>query len=178
MSSARLRYSIFSASSPAVRERKWRKRTAADTGSGSRKRGRSVPTPSRSPAAASLSPVVNLGVATGSPAVGKAALNAIGPLTTALLRFLVASLALLTVHFLRPRRQRIAREDIPKILWVGFLVVPVNQGFFLFGLSESTASHASLLYALTPHVVLLLARRFLSEAHHGSQLIGLGSALI
>ncbi len=125
-----------------------------------------------------LALVVNQLLSTGTHLVGKATLNAIGPLSTALLRFSVASLALLTVHFLRPRRQRIAREDIPKILWVGFLAVPVNQGFFLFGLSESTASHASLLYALTPLVVLLLARRFLGEAHQGAKLIGVVAAFL
>lgn len=41
--------------------------------------------------------------------------------------------------------------------------MPVNQGCFLLGLSSSTASHASLLYALTPLVVLLFAGRLLRE---------------
>ncbi len=76
-----------------------------------------------------------------------------------------------------------ARADVPKILWLGFLVIPVNQGFFLFGLTESTASHAALLYALTPIVVFLLARRFLREGNAGAKLAGivaafLGAALI
>jgi drug/metabolite transporter (DMT)-like permease len=125
-----------------------------------------------------LALIVNQLLSTGTHLVGKATLNAIGPLSTALLRFSVASLALLTVHFLRPRRQRIAREDIPKILWVGFLAVPVNQGFFLFGLSESTASHAALLYAVTPLVVLLLARRFLHERHAAAKMVGVMAAFL
>jgi drug/metabolite transporter (DMT)-like permease len=81
-------------------------------------------------------------------------------------------------HLLRPRRERIAREDIPKILWLGFLAVPANQGFFLFGLSQSTASHAALLYALTPLVVFLLARRFLHEGNAGAKLIGIVAAFV
>jgi len=125
-----------------------------------------------------LALVVNQLLSTGTHLVGKATLNAIGPLSTALLRFSVASLALLTLHFLRPHRQRIAREDIPKILWVGFLAVPVNQGFFLFGLSQSTASHAALLYAITPLVVLLLARRFLHERHAAAKMVGVMAAFL
>ncbi|HYR53130.1 MAG TPA: EamA family transporter [Candidatus Dormibacteraeota bacterium] len=105
--------------------------------------------------------------------VGKGTLNAIGPLSTALLRFTGASIALLLVHFLRPQRERVARRDIPKILLLGFLVVPVNQGFFLFGLTQSTASHAALLYALTPAVVFLLARRYLKEGNAKEKLIGI-----
>ena len=125
-----------------------------------------------------LALVVNQLLSTGTHLVGKATLNTIGPLATALLRFSVASITLLALHFLRRRRERIAREDIPKILWVGFLAVPVNQGFFLFGLSESTASHAALLYALTPLVVLLLARRFLHEGHIGAKMIGVAAAFV
>jgi len=52
----------------------------------------------------------------------------------------------------------------------------MNQGFFLFGLSQSTASHAALLYALTPAVVFLLARRYLNEGRAGGKLAGIAVA--
>jgi drug/metabolite transporter (DMT)-like permease len=55
-------------------------------------------------------------------------------------------------------------------------VVPVNQGFFLFGLSRTTPTHAALLYALTPLVVFLLARRLLAETHARDKLIGIATA--
>jgi drug/metabolite transporter (DMT)-like permease len=90
----------------------------------------------------------------------------------------VASIALLVIQLLRPRRVRIARADVPKILWLGFLAVPVNQSFFLFGLAQSTPSHASLLYALTPLVVLVLARRFLHEGHVLAKLVGVIAAFV
>ena len=51
--------------------------------------------------------------------------------------------------------------------------MPLNQGFFLFGLTLSTASHAALLYALTPAVVFLLARRYLKEGNAREKLIGI-----
>jgi drug/metabolite transporter (DMT)-like permease len=120
--------------------------------------------------------VLNQILSAGTHLVAKATLIAIGPLSTALLRFIAASITLLLFELLRPRRERVARQDIPKLLWLGFLVVPVNQGFFLFGLSQSTASHAALLYALTPVVVFLLARRFLSEGDTRGKLFGIAAA--
>lgn len=108
----------------------------------------------------------------GTHLIGKSTLNAIGPLSTALLRFLTASAAFLVILLVRGGRSRIARADIPKILWLGFLAVPLNQSCFLFGLAQSTASHASLLYALTPLCVLLLARKVLHEENAGAKLFG------
>lgn len=42
-------------------------------------------------------------------------------------------------------------------LTFGLLAGPVNQGFFVYGLSKSKASHAGLLYGLTPLGVYLLS---------------------
>jgi drug/metabolite transporter (DMT)-like permease len=114
----------------------------------------------------------------GTHLIGKGTLNAIGPLSTALLRFLTASAAFLVILLARGSRSRIARADVPKILWLGLLAVPLNQSCFLFGLSQSTASHASLLYALTPLCVLLLARKVLHEENVGAKLLGVLAALV
>jgi drug/metabolite transporter (DMT)-like permease len=123
-----------------------------------------------------LALVLNQILSAGTHLIAKATLNAIGPLSTALLRFAAASITLVLFEMFRPKRQKVAREDIPKLLWLGFLVIPVNQGFFLFGLTESTASHAALLYALTPLVVFLLARRFLHEGNARDKMIGIAAA--
>jgi len=125
-----------------------------------------------------LALVLNQILSTGTHLIGKATLNAIGPLSTALLRFTLASIVLVSLHLVRRTRERLAREDLPKILWLAFLVIPVNQGFFLFGLSRSSASHAALLYALTPVVVFLLARRYLHEANAGEKLVGIVAAFV
>ena len=125
-----------------------------------------------------LALVLNQILSAGTHLIGKATLNAIGPLSTAILRFATASIVLLFLETLRPGRERVARRDIPKILGLGFLVVPVNQGFFLFGLSQSTASHAALLYALTPIMVFLLARRFLHEGNAAAKLVGIAAAFV
>ncbi len=125
-----------------------------------------------------LALVLNQILSTGTHLIGKATLNAIGPLSTALLRFAGASIALILFQVARRNRERVHREDIPKVLWLGFLVIPVNQGFFLFGLSQSSPSHAALLYALTPTVVFLLARRYLHESNAGEKLIGIAAAFV
>jgi drug/metabolite transporter (DMT)-like permease len=49
------------------------------------------------------------------------------------------------------------------VIFLSFAAVPVNQGFFLYGLQLSTAAHAALLYTLTPLFVLLLAQAVLGE---------------
>lgn len=100
----------------------------------------------------------------------------IGPLPVALLRFVAASVVLLLYGALRGWRLGIGRRDAPLVLLLGFLVVPVNQGCFLFGLTRSTPSHAALLYALTPMVVLLLAGRLLHEGNYWSKLAGMSVA--
>jgi drug/metabolite transporter (DMT)-like permease len=61
------------------------------------------------------------------------------------------------------RRVRIPRKDLLGLAALGFVAVPLNQGFFLAGLALSTPGHAALLYALTPIFVFLIARLRLGE---------------
>lgn len=105
----------------------------------------------------------------------KSAVVALGALPVALIRFLLASAALWGWQRARGVGG-IDRKDWPRVLFLGFLVVPVNQGFFLFGMVHSTPSHASLLYALTPLVVFLLARAMIGERTPWSALVGIAIA--
>jgi drug/metabolite transporter (DMT)-like permease len=116
--------------------------------------------------------VANQFLSSGTHLIAKGALLLLNPLSVALLRFISASAVLFAFLRFRPTPEPVARRDWPAFLLLGFLVVPGNQGFFLFGLARSTASHASLLYALTPLVVLLFARRLLSEEHFAAKLAG------
>ena len=94
------------------------------------------------------------------------------------LRFAMASVAFLLLQRLLPDRVRLARADLGRVLLLGFLVVPVNQACFLFGLQYTTATHASLLYALTPLVVFLMARQLLGETRARDKLIGIAMAFV
>ena len=102
----------------------------------------------------------------------KGAVTALGALPVALLRFAIASITLGAWQRVRGVTG-IERRDWPRVALLGLLVVPLNQGFFLFGMVRSTPSHASLLYALTPLVVFLLARVMIRERTPWSALAGI-----
>lgn len=69
----------------------------------------------------------------------------------------------------------------PRALWgwllgYGFLTGPMNQGLFLLGLQHSRATHASLLYALTPVGVYLLGVARGTEASRPRRWLGIALA--
>jgi drug/metabolite transporter (DMT)-like permease len=95
----------------------------------------------------------------------KRTLQEIPALPLALIRFSGASLTLgLLLLRLRPPGQRLPpRAMWRKLLLLSLVGVPLNQGFFLYGIHLSTAAHAALLYTLTPLFVLLLAQALIGE---------------
>ncbi len=101
--------------------------------------------------------VLNVLISSGTFLVAKSTLHDFPPLVLALFRFLLAGLVLWpATRLLRPAK-RIRREDRGRILLLGFLAVPANQALFLYAMQWASASHASLLYALTPAIILLAA---------------------
>jgi drug/metabolite transporter (DMT)-like permease len=101
----------------------------------------------------------------GTYLFAKRTLAEMPPLPLGLVRFCGASLFLAALLArVRPRGHRFPpREAVGKLLLLAFVGVPLNQGFFLVGLSLSTAAHAALFYTLTPLFVLLLAQALLRE---------------
>lgn len=146
-----------------------RRYTAAFQNRASVRKGEPISERSRVALALSLNQLL----ASGTHLIAKGTLTVLGPLPTALLRFVVAAAAFLLLQRVLPDRVRLERADLGRVLFLGFLVVPVNQGFFLFGLMHTTPTHASLLYALTPLVVFLMARRVLAETNARDKLIGI-----
>jgi drug/metabolite transporter (DMT)-like permease len=98
---------------------------------------------------------VNVLIASGTFLVARETLRQFPPLPLSLLRFVLASAVLWPLARHLARGKRIAREDRGRILLLGLLAVPLNQGLFLFGMQWASASHAALLYALTPAFALL-----------------------
>jgi drug/metabolite transporter (DMT)-like permease len=137
-------------------------------------KGASIPKRSR----LALALVGNQFLSSGTHLIARGVLFVLPPITVAMLRFITASLVFLGWFGIRPSASRVDRRDWPSFLVLGFLAVTVNQGCFLFGLARSTASHAALLYALTPLVVLLLARGLLHEERFLAKLIGTGVAFL
>lgn len=68
------------------------------------------------------------------------------------------------------------RKTWPWWLTFGLLAGPVNQGFFVYGVSRSTASHAGLLYGLTPVGVYLLSIARGRERATSARLAGIALA--
>lgn len=97
-------------------------------------------------------------ISAGTYLLGKPAADAIPTLALGLLRFLIAGAGFLILAWLRHLELwSVARSEWRTYLWAGFLGVTLNQLAFLGGLAFTLPSHAALLYALTPTVVLLLA---------------------
>jgi drug/metabolite transporter (DMT)-like permease len=103
-----------------------------------------------------LAMLLHVLISAGTFIVAKVALGQFDPPALAQIRFVLATSALLTLHFARggglPRR-----SDLPALAFLGLIGTTLNQGLFLFGLARSTAAHGALLYAATPIFVLCLA---------------------
>jgi drug/metabolite transporter (DMT)-like permease len=105
--------------------------------------------------------LLNVLIASGTFLVVKRTLVEFPPLPLALFRFVLAAAVVWpAVRWARPGK-RIAPADRAAVWMLGVLAVPLNQGLFLIGMKWASASHASLLYALTPAFVVLImfARR-------------------
>ncbi|BDU69596.1 hypothetical protein GETHOR_16970 [Geothrix oryzae] len=97
-------------------------------------------------------------ISAGTFLLGKTAADTMPTLALGLLRFLIAGAGFLLLARIRHLDLwTVARSDWRTYLWAGFLGVTLNQVAFLGGLALTLPSHAALLYALTPTVVLLLA---------------------
>jgi len=116
-------------------------------------------------------------LAAGTYLLGKAATNHFPVLVLGLLRFSVAAVVFLVL--IRLRHYDLGhpfREDRRSFLLAGFLGVLLNQIGFLWGLKLTLPSHAALLYALTPTVVLLMAWTRGLERPSLRKLLGIGLA--
>jgi drug/metabolite transporter (DMT)-like permease len=96
-------------------------------------------------------------IAGTTPIAAKYATAEISPFSLGFLRFGIAALLLLAVLLIRGERFDFSGGDRWRILWLGLLVVPINQPLFLIGTHKASAGHSGLVYALTPVFVLLLA---------------------
>ena len=119
-------------------------------------------------------------ISAGTYLAAKQALGELSPFAVALARFGVAGLFYAAVVGLRLRRPHtpIAGRDLWALAALGVVAVPLNQGFFLAGLSLSTPGHAALMYALTPVFVFLLARWRLGERATRLKVAGIGLAFV
>lgn len=110
--------------------------------------------------------------------VARRAMVDIGPPPLLALRFLIAGSIFGVMLATFGRASIPPRALWPRLVLLGFLVGPINQGFFFFGLKYSTPAHAALLYALTPTGVYLLSLWRGRERLRSGSVAGLVLALV
>lgn len=92
-----------------------------------------------------------------TPIAAKFVVNEIPPLTLAFLRFGSANLLLIITLLIRKTVVKIERAHYLWFLWLGILVIPLNQFFFMEGINYSSASHSGVIYSCTPLFAYLIA---------------------
>ena len=102
-------------------------------------------------------------LASGTHLVAKVVVVEVDPFTLTLVRSLIAAGGMLLILWMAGGKLVIERKDLPLVLFLAFLAVPVNQFLFLVGIGYTTASNAALLYATTPILVVLFSRWLLNE---------------
>jgi drug/metabolite transporter (DMT)-like permease len=94
-------------------------------------------------------------ISAGTFLAAKRALEELHPLVLVILRFAISGLLFAALLLVLPGRVFPPARAWPRIVLLGFLGGPVNQGLFFFGLARSVPAHGALLYALTPLGVYL-----------------------
>lgn len=106
----------------------------------------------------------------------KMAVDRIDPLAVALVRVLIAT-PLLFLVLARSGKARFSLADLRRTLPLGLSGVLANQIFFITGIHMTTPAHSSLVVALLPITVLLLAHWRLGERLTPMKLSGMSVAL-
>lgn len=96
-------------------------------------------------------------IASGTHIVAKVVVRDIEPVTLTMLRSGIAALGLCVLGYLRREKFHYKREHIKSILFLSFLVIPVNQFLFLTAIKYTTPTNAALFYSTTPAVVIVMS---------------------
>lgn len=109
--------------------------------------------------------------------VSKYGLGIIPPFTFAFYRFVIAAIILLVIARTQLDKPEITRTDRVRIWFLGFLIIPINQTFYLWGQSLTAAGHGAILFATTPIWVFVFAIYLLKEKLSWRRALGIAIAL-
>lgn len=107
------------------------------------------------------------------PVVTKIGLEEISPFSLAFLRTLLSLVILLPFVFLT-NNHRVKKEDIKQLLIVGLFGSGLNAIFFLTGISKTSATAASSIFATVPLVNAVAASFILKEKPTLIRILGVG----
>jgi drug/metabolite transporter (DMT)-like permease len=114
----------------------------------------------------------------GTFIVAKGALREIAPLTFGFYRFGLASVIFGIIMVARQRYFPYDKSELKLVVLLSILAIPINQGFFLFGLSLTPPTHPALLYATGPVWVYLISAWRKEESFDMKKSLGITIALI
>lgn len=98
-----------------------------------------------------------------TPVAAKYVTSEISPLSLAFFRFGIATILLIIFFKLKGMTFRIDKKDIWFMAMLGALCIPINQFFFLVGISLSTSSNSGVMYAMTPMIAYLISIKMKKE---------------
>ena len=110
--------------------------------------------------------------------VGKITLRHIPVLTLVSFRLVLASIVMTLIYVAIPRKTPFDRRDGPLFIILGIIGVVMNQGGFTYGLNFTTAGHSSIIIAIAPVMVLILARMVGLETISRRKAIGISLCFI
>lgn len=96
-------------------------------------------------------------LAAGGYVVNKLALREFNPISFGFWRLTIGLAGLVALVLLRRAWPKINKQDWPRILFLSLVAVPINQLVYLYGMSKTVPSHASLLYGTTAVFALVLS---------------------
>ncbi len=102
----------------------------------------------------------------------------VDPVTLTMLRSIIAAVGFLIISFFRKTIFKFDKADYPMILFLAVLAIYLNQFVFLYSLKYTTPANASLLYATTPTMVLILSYLFFHEKLTFTKTLGIAIALL
>lgn len=105
--------------------------------------------------------------------IAKITLQEIPTMSLAFLRFFLALLLLLPFIIADKKRDKIKKEDLPKLFAVGVLMVTLNITFFYTGLERTTITQASVLTLVIPLLSVFAGWAFLKEKIYTLNLAGI-----
>lgn len=105
--------------------------------------------------------------------VAKITLQEFPPMSLAILRFAFASLLIAPFFFASKKKVKIKKEDYPKLVAVGILIITLNITFFFEGIKRTTVINASVLTLIIPMLSVLLGWLFLKEKVYLVNLAGI-----
>lgn len=117
-------------------------------------------------------------IASSTHIVAKGVTTELSPALILLFRALIAtSVYFIYLSIRKSSWKKIEPKDWLIVALLGILNIPINQFFFLIGVSYTSAPNVSLAYALTPVFVFIIAAIFLKEKVSVLKIVGIAVAV-